>query len=302
MKSNASTTRSKPAGAANPTYGTCPIKRSRRTKAAISAVKDELVDIVGEIEPATVRQVFYQATVRGLLPKTEQSYKVVCRLLTQLRRDRELPYSSIADNTRWMRKPRTYSSLQNMLEISRQTYRRALWNDQQAYIEIWLEKAALAGVVQAITVEWDIPLMVTRGYPSLSFLFSAGEQIESQEKPAYLYYFGDHDPSGRDIDRFVESELRKHAPTSWIYFRRIAVQPWQISQLQLPTRPTKRSDSRSAKFEGASVELDAIHPDTLRKMCSDCITQHIDEKALERTKAVEKAERDTLKLISDQVA
>lgn len=50
--------------------------------------------------------------------------------------------------------------------------------------------------------------MVTRGYSSLSFLHSAAETIEAKNKPTYLYYFGDHDPSGRDITRVTEQRLR----------------------------------------------------------------------------------------------
>ena len=62
----------------------------------------------------------------------------------------------------------------------------------------------------------------------------------------------------------------------------------------MPTRPTKKSDSRSKTFKGESVEVDAIPPAILRKMVSDCITQHIDADALQRTRMVEDAERDTL--------
>jgi len=44
------------------------------------------------------------------------------------------------------------------------------WRDQDAYVEVWLEKEALAGVLYQATSQWDIPLMVTRGYSSLSYL------------------------------------------------------------------------------------------------------------------------------------
>lgn len=79
-------------------------------------------------------------------------------------------------------------------------------------MEIWLEKEALAGVLINVTAEWDVPLMCCKGYPSLSFLHSAAEQIAAHRKPTFIYYFGDRDPSGVDIDRFVEQELRRYAP------------------------------------------------------------------------------------------
>ncbi len=281
------------------TYGACPIKSRRRTKAAVQAIRDAIFELVAEYRPMTVRQVFYQLVSRGIIEKNEAEYKqTVCRLLVEMRRDGTLAYDSIADNTRWMRKPTTYVSLGAMLVRSQQTYRRALWDDQNCYVEIWLEKEALAGVLIDVTAEWDVPLMVTRGYPSVSFLHSAGEQIAAADCPTYIYYFGDRDPSGVDIDRFVERELRRHAPCADLTFERVAVLPKQIKQHRLQTRPTKKTDSRSKSFTGESVEVDAIDPDTLRALCEKCITRHIDEQQLRRTRAVEEAERETLATIT----
>ena len=77
-----------------------------------------------------------------------------------------IPYGWIADSTRWMRKPKSYSGLVDMLSTTRDTYRRALWSTQPAYVEVWLEKDALAGVIYTETEDWDVPLMVTRGTPA----------------------------------------------------------------------------------------------------------------------------------------
>jgi hypothetical protein len=166
-----------------------------------------------------------------------------------MRRSRDIPFDWIADNTRWMRKPRTYSSLTDMLKHTKEFYRRALWDAQEAHVEIWLEKDALAGVLSEETYQFDVPLMVTRGYSSISFLHSAAEEIEEKGKPAYLYYFGDHDPSGRDITRVTEARLREFAPDAEIYFERVAVTQDQIDDYDLPTRPTKKTDSRSKNFQ-----------------------------------------------------
>jgi hypothetical protein len=101
-----------------------------------------------------------------------------------------------------------------------------------------------------------------------------------------------------DIDRFVEREIRRHAPDANLVFRRVAVLEKQITQYGLQTRPTKKTDSRSKSFKGESVEVDAIDPSTLRALCEKCITRHIDQQQLERTRAVEEAERDTLATIA----
>jgi hypothetical protein len=69
------------------------------------------------------------------------------------------------------------------------------------------EKDALSGVLYGVTSKYDVPLMVTRGYPSYSFLAQAAESIKEQGKPAYLYYFGDYDPSGVDISRMHNQHI-----------------------------------------------------------------------------------------------
>jgi hypothetical protein len=248
----------------------------------------------------TVRQLYYRAVSVGVVEKTEAAYKsTVCRLLGLMRRERIIPFDWIADNTRWMRKPRTYDSLESVLELTARTYRRAMWDEQPVYVEIWLEKDALAGVLMKETEKWDVPLMVTRGYPSLSYLHTAAEYITTLEKPAYLYYFGDYDPSGVDITRAVEKGIREFAPDAEIYFRRVAVTPEQIRHFGLLTRPTKRTDSRSKNFGGESVEVDAIEPATLRRMVRDCIEQHIDEDVLERMQLAEASERESMQIIAD---
>jgi hypothetical protein len=200
-----------------------------------------------------------------------------------------------------MRKPRTYTGLHAMLKQTAEFYRRALWDDQDVYVEVWLEKDALAGVVYDITGEYDVPLMVTRGYSSLSFLHSAAETIADQQKPAYLYYFGDWDPSGKDINRAVEAGLREMAPDAEIYFHRVAVTEAQIEGLHLPTRPTKKTDSRARNFRGESVELDAMPPDYLRALVLSVIESHIDQDHLERLRTIEQAERATLDRIADSL-
>jgi hypothetical protein len=35
-----------------------------------------------------------------------------------------------------MRKPRTFSSLEDALRLTRQTYRRSLWDNQDVYVEV----------------------------------------------------------------------------------------------------------------------------------------------------------------------
>lgn len=273
--------------------GPRPTKRCRRSKAEIEAIQSAIYEVVERDAPMTVRQVFYRLVAAGVIGKTENDYKTtVVRLLTRMRIEGDIPFSWIADTTRWMRKPESHSSVQSMLNLTVETYRRALWVDQDDYVEIWLEKDALSGVIYRVTSEWDVPLMVTRGYPSISFLHDAAEWIADMDKPSYIYYLGDWDPSGLDIERNIEDRLDEFGAD--VEFARIAVTPEQIRDLSLPTRPTKKTDSRSNGFSGESVEVDAIPPARLRTLVAGAIERHVDEDQLRVTRIAEQSERDLL--------
>ena len=274
-------------------YVTVDEPRRRSTQAEMDHRRDQLIAIVGDGWPMTVRQVFYQASVRGVVEKTENGYGAVQRDLVFLRRAGLMPYEWIADNTRWQRKPRTFSDPSEALRETARMYRKSLWRGVWADVEIWLEKDALAGVVMPVTSKYDVPLMVSRGYASLSFLYEAAVKLRDTEWPNYIYHLGDFDPSGVNTGEKIEETLREMAPNAEIHFERLAVNPQQISDWDLPTRPTKKSDSRAKNFgSDVSVELDAIHPDMLRSMVEEAINRHLPQEELAVLLEAEKSERE----------
>ncbi|PWU72739.1 hypothetical protein DK867_12750 [Ochrobactrum sp. POC9] len=282
------------------TYQSSQIKRARATKLEIEARRKELREIVFYGKPMTVRQVFYQATVHGLIEKTEAGYAKVQTDLTIMRRTGMMPYGWLADNTRWQRKPQTFNSIDAALEETARFYRKSLWSDADAYVEVWLEKDALSGVIMPVTGLYDVPLMVARGYASLSFLHSAADFIDDLEVPTYIYHLGDYDPSGVNAGEKIEQTLREMAPNAEIHFERLAVLPHQIDAWSLPSRPTKKTDSRAKNFESdVSVELDAIEPARLRQIVEQAINIHLPQDELKVLLAAENSEREILTRMVD---
>jgi len=241
--------------------------------------------------PQTVRQLFYALETRGIVPKSQAGYRRVQTQVVQMRRRGLLPYEWIADNTRWMRKPQTYTGLRAWAQASKECYRRGLWANQGSYVEVWIEKDALAGVIYDITSAWDVPLMVTRGFPSDTFLYSAAEALKAQTKPVYLYYFGDSDKSGRNITKTTERKLRGFGAD--FHFELAAVTDSQIRDWGLPTRPEKHGPGRC-------VELDAIPAKMLKQLCQDVIERHIDTSALKAVQEAEALELQTVERVMAQ--
>jgi hypothetical protein len=279
-------------------YGTSPIKRNRRTRAEVQELQDAILRVCLADHPLSVRGVFYRVMSAGAVEKSEKAYGAVQREVLKLRRSGRLPYEWIADGTRWHLKSPSWSNVEDALDDAAASYRRALWHDQDTYVEVWSEKEAISSIVSPITNRWDVPLMIARGFSSESFLWSTASAIRTTGKPTVVYQLGDHDPSGIAAWEHIQTRLREFAPDVEIHFERIAVTEEQIEVLSLPTRPTKKSDTRSKNFSGESVEVDAIPTSVLTQIVENAVLQHIDQHALEITRMVEESERRDLQAMA----
>jgi hypothetical protein len=271
------------------------IKRVRATKSEMSTRRRRIREIVEQDQPMTVRQVFYQAVVHGIVGKTDDDYAKVQDLLADLRRSGEVPYEYIVDEGRYARRPYTVEGIPEALNNTRHNYRKDPWQETPEYVQIWVEKNALIGVLEPVTREYDVSLMVAVGYSSISFLHEAAVDLTYLSHPVFVYQLGDLDPSGAQAAEAIEKDLRGFAPEAEIYFQRIAITPQQITDfgLQAALRPTKRSDPRYRWFreqyrdvavlQGGqlSCELDAIRPNDLRKLVQETIEQHLPRERLD---------------------
>jgi hypothetical protein len=284
-------------------YGTSPLKRHRRTKAELDAINEAIIAVAEAEKPITVRGLFYRVMSLGLVPKSEKGYDVIQRQALKLRRAGELEYSHITDGSRLRLEPTTWSSAKQALASTAHFYRQNLWIDQGVHVEFWSEKDAIRGVVYPVTAEYHVPLMIARGFSSETFLYETAEDINTEGNPTVIYQLGDHDPSGIAAWQQVQDRLTDLVdPRIDIEFERIAVTPEQIVEYDLPTRPTKQSDTRARNFEGDSVEIDAIPTSTLRGLVREAIEMWIDPEALRLTRIAEDSERDILLRIANDAA
>ncbi len=115
------------------------------------------------------------------------------RLLVEMREAGTIPFEWLADNTRWMRKPTRFTGMKRALKATSDFYRRDLWASMPVYVEVWVEKDALAGVLMEETEGFDVPLMVARATPP-SASSTARRRRSRQEQATFIYHFGDLDP------------------------------------------------------------------------------------------------------------
>jgi hypothetical protein len=262
--------------------------------------RDLLYEIVTEQRPMTVRQVYYRAVVKGYIEKTEKGYGFVQRDIADMRRRGRIPYEWIIDESRsmrgwqgknddlkeWLKKITT--DLPNTIA---EEWSRNLLGDHEFSIQVWLEKEALIGVVHPMTSKWDVPLIPAKGYASLSLLYETAQDLEYKNRPAKIFHFGDYDPSGQDAIATVQRVFAPKTARLGIEFEIVAVTPEQIEEMNLPTRPTKKTDTRADRFgSDQSVELDAIEPNVLRQMVDETLQACFPPGALEANERQEEKE------------
>jgi hypothetical protein len=284
-------------------YEASPTKRRRATKSEMEDRAEFLIAYAEEHGPVTVRGLYYQAEVAGIagIDKDDKSYAKVQRQVLELRREGRLAYEHISDATRWMRKPKSFNGVEDALEATARLYRKNLWAESDAYVEVWCEKDALAGTIYPVTAEFDVPLMVTRGFASETFCYEAIAARDGDNRPYHVYYLGDFDRSGKDAARSLRKKLTRFAEDDGIevIFEQIAVTEAQIIDLGLPTRKPKRNSpaDRNWAFDFA-CELDAIPPDDMRDLVKEAIENHLEPETYLVLKVAEESERLQLRMFS----
>lgn len=256
-----------------------------------------ILDIVDAEESAiTIRHLFYRLVGLEVIPKTERAYKTLCSHLSKWRKDGEVPWNAFSDSTRWHIAPPMFDSLEEALQLTKDTYRRNLWATQDYYCEVWCEKDAIAGLIAPVTREFGVPLFVCRGFASLSSMYSAAltfKEVQAQDKEVCIYHLADYDPSGHAAAGAIEHTFENDFDCP-INFERIAILPAHIEEFDLPTRPVKESTHTRSWTGAECVELDSMRPADLRRLVGDAITSLIDKRAWHKLQKIEAEEKATL--------
>jgi hypothetical protein len=242
-----------------------------------------LAKILSDNQPCTVRSAMYRGIGTLWPDSSEPNYNACGRLILQMRRSHLIPYSWIVDGTRISDKPSSWSGLADYAEAVAESYRKDLWERQKDYIEIFVEKDAMSGVIRPATREYDIRLNTIRGYASETFLWNIAEEWKQIDKPITVYYLGDHDPAGLDIEQDLRNRLREFCelPAHW---KRLAITEDDFFDPAWPCfEPSKKGYAKKKlseylqRFGDRGVEVDALPATEIRRRVKDAIESHIDQ-------------------------
>ena len=263
------------------------------------------LELLAKEKPTTVRAVMYRVVSAGWLPNTsDKSYDRIQRLLGNLRKKGVIPYDWLVDNIRVTEKPSSWSGLADFADTVRDAYRKDLWASLPVYVEVIVEKDTVAGVVGAVTDEFDVALSALRGYKSHSFAWSIAQRWNEIDKPIHALYIGDHDPSGYDLERDIIAALEEHCPTGFNW-KRIAVVPADFDNFKVIPLEPKPGDTRSARFIETHgrrcAEVEAIPADALRNRLRQAIEAFIPADQWQRLQREESQELESWNHFMDRI-
>jgi hypothetical protein len=256
----------------------------------------------------TARQLYYQFVSRDFIPNTPAEYKKLTALLTDARYAGLIDWSAIEDRGRVPDVPSEWKDVQSLVRGALRAYRLPRWGNQPCYAELWVEKQALAGVLEPLAYEYHVPLMVNKGYSSASAMYDAAKRINRRSddgtKRTHLFYLGDHDPSGEDMVRDIKERLFEFGARHCLVTK-IALTMGQIGEYHPPPNPAKITDPRAkaycAQHGAESWEVDALRPDVLAQLIRTALDGCIDKKRMRAVIDREEHDKEALRAAAENL-
>ncbi|TRO55186.1 hypothetical protein E2P64_07580 [Candidatus Bathyarchaeota archaeon] len=252
-----------------------------RCNAIIEEYQDQGYDL-------TLRQLYYQLVARGMIENSQKSYTRIGGLVNDARLAGYMDWDMIVDRARKTVANAHWNDPSEILEACARQFTIDKWANQLMHVEVMCEKQALEGILIPICKKLDIRFTANKGYSSQSMMYRKGRYFSNlleDGKLVRVLYFGDHDPSGLDMDRDVSERLKLFAglakSSSCITVTRAALTMEQVQRYQPPENPAKITDSRSAwyikTYGQSSWELDALDPGIFKELVEDFVLQHRDD-------------------------
>jgi len=258
----------------------------------LGIVNDIIKEYLQQGYRLTLRQLYYQLVSRDIIPNSVKEYGKLSGLLVKGRMAGHVDWEAIEDRIRIPKLPYYAKNIQDAMSDIVGAYRLNRQDGQDVYIEVWVEKDALSGVLLRVTRKYHINLMVNRGYSSCTAMHDAYQRFDLEDdKERYILYLGDHDPSGLDMIRDVKDRLGEFGLDD-INVIPVALTHEQIKKYKPPPNPAKVTDPRAndyiSEYGRVSWEVDALNPKILNSLLEKAILDLIDEDKYEEMLEKEK--------------
>lgn len=251
--------------------------------AIIENANEIIAEYQGDGLILTLRQLYYQFVARGLIPNRQSEYKRLGAIISDARLAGLIDWWAIEDRTRNLKGNTHWEDPGQIVRAAARGFRIDRWDNQRYRPEVWIEKEALAGVIEGVCREFDVDYFACKGYVSQSEMWTASERLGGYlgaDQVPVVIHLGDHDPSGLDMTRDIKERLELFLDAKF-HLERIALNMDQIEEYKPPPNPAKVTDSRFngyiKKYSSESWELDALEPRVLRDLIRHTVEGYRDE-------------------------
>lgn len=276
-------------------------------KEVIKAVKEELQSFTAAGYKPTLRAMFYRLYSRGLISNTSTTYDTLGKETVKARWNSiehsfpefpELPMDCFADKSRRVIGDfdETYLTPQELIDARIKRLKDTefdytdlipRWYDQPNYVEVWIEKDAMASTFQALLEDMDVRIVSNKGFASMTFLVETAQRLAhymEMGKQVHILYYGDFDPSGDYMVTDLNNRLQRMGmdlKLNFSDFERVAVTQKQIKDYDLPYKPDEETekkmmrDKQTNRFLEKYGELYAVELDALPALVPDVFKQQL---------------------------
>lgn len=233
----------------------------------------------------SLRQLYYQLVARDHVENNLKSYSRVGNVVSDARLAGLLDWEMIEDRGREVHQNSHWKNPAGILRSAAYSFRMDKWVGQENYVEVFVEKDALSGILLPVCQRLDVKFTANKGYSSSSAMYEAAKRITEagydERRNVHIIYLGDHDPSGIDMTRDIRERFTLFTRESIDFeVHRLALNYDQVEMWNPPKNPAKQTDSRYEsyvkEFGESSWELDAVEPEKLAKLVSSQIDSLID--------------------------
>jgi len=152
----------------------CNVNFQAKTLAVIEQANDIIAEYEAQGFTMSLRQLYYQFVSRDLMSNEPKSYQKLISIMSNARDAGLVDWDAIEDSTRALVTHNSWDSPEQIIDAVAKQYREDVWQDQDCRLEVWVEKAALLGVIAPICDEYRVPYFAHIGNNSQSEQYKAG--------------------------------------------------------------------------------------------------------------------------------
>jgi hypothetical protein len=122
----------------------------RGTRRVIDQANEIIDEYMSQGFVMTVRQLYYQFVSRDWVENTQRDYNRIGKIVADARDSGLIDWDAIEDRTREVHTHSSWERPEDIIGAAAESFRLDPWDSQPYRPEVWIEKAALIGIVEPV--------------------------------------------------------------------------------------------------------------------------------------------------------